>query len=415
VARTDTPRIAVLGAGPIGLEAALYAKSLNLLVTVYERGQVGEHVQRWGHVRLFSPFGMNVTPLGRAAILTEQPRHNFPGDNDCVTGREHLQSYLLPLSQTQRLRDCVKTGTAVLRVARRGFLKEDVGDTAARARQPFLLLARDAKNNEWIDEADVVLDCTGTYAQHRWLGEGGIPALGERAAQQHIAYGLEDIAGEKRLHYAGKYVLVVGSGYSAATTVCALDDLAVKSPETWVIWLARGPRTQPLKRLPNDPLKERDRLAQRANNLATRTEGNVEFHSQSAVEAVESHQGGFRVRARLAGSKRTFEVERLIANVGYRPDTDLFGELQVHLCYASEGPMKLAAALAGQRGEDCLQQTSQGADVLRNPEPNFFVLGAKSYGRNTLFLLRIGFEQIREVFGLITGKPERNLYLARVR
>jgi hypothetical protein len=97
-------------------------------------------------------------------------------------------------------------------------------------------------------------------------------------------------------------------------------------------------------------------------------------------------------------------VERVIANVGHRPDTDLFGELQVHLCYASEGPMKLAAALAGQHGEDCLQQTIPGADVLRSPEPHFFVLGSKSYGRNTHFLLRIGFEQVREAFGLIAGK-----------
>ena len=68
--------------------------------------------------------------------------------------------------------------------------------------------------------------------------------------------------------------------------------------------------------------------------------------------------------------------------------------------------MKLAAALAAQRGEDCLQQTGQGADVLRNPEPNFYVLGSKSYGRNTHFLLRTGFEQVREAFGLITGKKK---------
>ena len=196
----------------------------------------------------------------------------------------------------------------------------------------------------------------------------------------------------------------------SATAVCALDDLAQKSPETWAIWLARSPRTQPLKRIPNDPLRERDRLALRANNLATRTEGNVEFHPQCRVEAVEGQQGAFRVRTRLAGVARTFDVERVIANVGYRPDIELFGELQVHICYASEGPMKLAAALAAQRGEDCLQQTSQGADVLRNPEPNFFVLGSKSYGRNTHFLLRMGFEQVREAFGLITGKklqPQR--------
>ena len=31
--------------------------------------------------------------------------------------------------------------------------------------------------------------------------------------------------------------------------------------------------------------------------------------------------------------------------MGYRPSYDLASELQVHLCYASEGPMKLASSL----------------------------------------------------------------------
>src|SRR6266851_1988222 len=65
-----TRRIAVLGAGPIGLEAGLYARQLKLPFTIFEQGRIGEHVWRWGHVRLFSPFGMNSTPLGRKAIFS---------------------------------------------------------------------------------------------------------------------------------------------------------------------------------------------------------------------------------------------------------------------------------------------------------------------------------------------------------
>src|SRR5438034_9828623 len=125
MAKIDTPRIAVLGAGPIGLEAALAARERNLTVSVYERGRVGEHLHRWGHVRLFSPFGMNVTPLGRAAIRAENPRHEFPADGDCLTGRQHLAAYLDPLAKTPSLHNCVRLNTQVLHVGRRGFLKED--------------------------------------------------------------------------------------------------------------------------------------------------------------------------------------------------------------------------------------------------------------------------------------------------
>jgi thioredoxin reductase len=412
MAKTGPPRIAILGAGPIGLEAALYARSLDLPVTLYERGRIGEYLHRWGHVRLFSPFGMNSTALGRAAILADNPKHIFPADGDCITGKQHLTSYLEPLAKTAKLREVIRTDTQVLHVGRCGFLKEDGTGDVRRGQQPFRLLVREGKNRERVDEADVVLDCTGTYGQHRWMGQGGIPALGELSAEPHVAYGLDDVLGERRAVYAGKYVLVLGGGYSAATTVCNLAQLAEDHTDTWVIWLARGSSTQPVKRLANDPLRERDRLAVRANNLATRTDGNVEFHPQSAIEAIETAGAdkGFRVTARCTGKPRTWEVDRLIANVGYSPDTTLYRELQIHECYASLGPMKLAAALLKHAGADCLSVPAQGAETLRNPEPNFYILGAKSYGRNSQFLLRTGFEQIREVFTLIVGRPDLDLY-----
>src|SRR5262245_52376288 len=109
MARTDQPRIAILGAGPIGLEAALYAAALKLPFTVYERGRIGEHFQQWGHVRLFTPFGMNVTPLGLERVKAENPDHDLPADGDIITGRRHVAVYLEPLARSSWLRDRIKT------------------------------------------------------------------------------------------------------------------------------------------------------------------------------------------------------------------------------------------------------------------------------------------------------------------
>ena len=69
-------------------------------------------------------------------------------------------------------------------------------------------------------------------------------------------------------------------------------------------------------------------------------------------------------------------------------------------------PEELRSSIGG----DCLTIPAQGAQALRNPEPNFYILGAKSYGRNSNFLLRTGFEQVREAFTLITGKGDLNLH-----
>jgi hypothetical protein len=235
------------------------------------------------------------------------------------------------------------------------------------------------------------------------------------AAQGQIAYGLEDIVGQRQGQYADRTILVVGAGYSAATTIAQLATLAQKHTHTWVIWVARRNSSQPIRRFVNDPLKERDQIAVRANTLATRADGNVEFHPQSVVEAVESAgpDKGFLVRAMCAGKEMNWEVDRVIANVGYTPDPNLYRELQVHECYASLGPMTLAAGLMKHAGADCLAVPSQGPGALRNPEPNFYILGAKSYGRNSNFLLRAGFEQVRDTFTLITGKPDLDLYKKR--
>jgi thioredoxin reductase len=395
-------RLAILGAGPIGLEAALYARALQLPFTIYERGRVAEHVARWGHVRLFSPFGMNITPLGRAAALKQKPSLEMPGNDVCITGREHIQTYLAPIAES--LAGSIQTETQVLQIGRRGLHKDDDLGGAGRAKQPFRLLLRDRQNRERFDEADVILDCTGTYGQHRWLGEGGLPALGEMAAEGQISYIVEDILGERKNYYANKNVLVVGGGFSAATTVSNLAQIAVDNNSTWVTWITRGTNSWPMKRIPSDPLKERDRLAVRANNLAARGDANVEYHGQTVIEAVESlgQDKGFRMVTRSAGAKKTIEADRIIGNVGYSPDRLLYRELQILECHASFGPMPLATALR--------EEKEMGPETLRNPEPNYYILGAKSYGRNSAFLLRIGFEQVRDVFTLLTGNAALDLY-----
>jgi thioredoxin reductase len=388
------PRIAILGAGPVGVEAALYASHLKLPFRVYERGRIGEHLQQWKHIRLFSPFGMNSTPLGKATLKEEQPRLELPGEADLLTAKEHLDAYLEPLACSPALLDHITTETAVLRIGRRGYLKHEGFGDPRRGQQPFVLLLRNASGQERIEEADVVLDCTGTYGNPRHLGVGGVPAVGELAVRGQIAWGLEDVLGARREHYADRTTLVVGGGHSAATMACQLARLAQDHPATWIIWLARRAGTQPLKRVVNDPLRERDQLCARANMLATRGEGHVEFYSQAIVDKIE---------------KPAKEVDRIIANVGGEPDNQLYRELQVAECPATRAPAGMAQALLKQPG-DGLKMGAFGGESLRTAEPGFFILGGKSFGRTANFLMRIGFEQVRDVFALITGKAGLDLY-----
>lgn len=374
------PRIAVFGGGPVGIEAALYAHSLGLPVTLFEQGQPGEYLNRWGFVRMFTPFGMNASPLGKKTL--HQLRRELPADTDFQTGRQFRDTYLLPLAELPALKFAVKTQSTVLAVGRSGWRKTD---TTAKL-PPFRLLVRGADNSESVHTADAVMDCTGTYGRPNWVGDGGVPAVGELASRPHVAYWLEDVLGAKKAHYLGRHTVVIGGGYSAAATVCALTELADENPSTWVTWLTRGPRTQPLTRIANDPLRERDRLAAKANTLATRCDGNLEHHPHAEVQELvcPGPDKGVKVVAKVGGEKRTWEAERLIANVGYKPDVALTSELRV----------------------------GEPAGDFRTGEPNYFVLGAKSKGRDSAFYLHEAHEQIRRTFAEVTGNGKMNLYAA---
>jgi thioredoxin reductase len=380
--RSGPPRIAVLGAGPIGLEAALAARVLGYPVTVYERGRVAEHVQRWGHMTMFTPFGMLTSPLGRAALRHDNPKHELPADTELVAGKDYVASYLEPLAMTGALIENVKLDTQAVQIGRSNLFKSD---SEKRTEHPFRLLLREQKGAERIEEADIVLDCTGVCATPRWLGEGGIPAIGEIAARAQISSAFDDVLGADRAKYVGKSVLIVGAGHSAATQVVRLAELAEKHPEMWIVWLARGPRSQPLPRNANDAFRERDRLAGKANMLATRGEGHVEFHASSGVQEIHflGPDKGFRVSALVAGKKMSWDVDRVISCVGCQPDFNLTRELRVE------------------------ESISPAADVgFAIHEPHYFILGAKGYGRNSQFLVSKGQEQIRSAFAAISGRSD---------
>lgn len=413
----DQPgQIAIVGAGPIGLEAALLSVTAGFDVNVFERGQVAENVRQWGHVRLFSPFGLNSSLEGRAAVTELTGHDSLPARDAFLTGREFADQYLLPLSQIAPLAGRIHEATKIVAIGRTRTWKRDLIGRPERSADPFRLLAvHGGRETEY--QADYIFDCSGTYPHHNWLGAGGVPCVGERIAEPDISYHLPDIAGSDRQQFSGRRTLVVGSGYSAATAVVTLAELAETNPQTEVVWVTRTGRTPPIDRIENDTLAERDRLAETVNRLALESAGPVDWRPGRLVRSIEQDgaSDGFIVTLQPTvpnadaetGTDEMIErvvVDRVIANVGYRPDRGLYEELQVHECYASGGPIKLAAALLGEMSADCLKQSAHEAETLCNPEPQFFILGAKSYGRDSRFLINIGLQQIRDVLTLV-GSP----------
>ena len=386
-------RVAVLGAGPIGLDAALAALEAGLDVTVYERGGVGEAVSRWRHVRMFSPWSLNLSPRMRTRLPGLEATPDV-----CPTGGEFLDRALRPLSAHPDLSNRIRTGVRVEAVSRAGLLKNDEIGTGLRGQRPFRLLLQHHDGREEVAFHDLVLDCTGAPIPNS-LGDGGIPAPGERALKDRIQRTIPDVASEPA-EWRGRRVLLVGSGHSAQTAAVALGGLAESG--TQVLWVIRG-GLDSLSPIEADGLPERAALTARAHALAERGNGTgVRLIPGASVEGLRAR--GPEVEADVRGpdgAVTTVAADRVLGLTGTVGDAGLYRQLQVHECYATSGPMKLAAALLGESSADCLAQTSHGVEALRSPEPDFFILGAKSYGRNNTFLLTVGYAQIDEVFAAV--------------
>ncbi len=388
-------RIAIIGAGPVGLEAALFALERGYEFTVYERGRVADAVRQWGRVRMFSPFGMNTSSRGLACLQVRGRRQSLP--DELLTGTEFRESYLLPLSEM--VRPQLREGCFVQAIGRARRLKGDFIGQPQRGLAPFRLLLRD-KDGEHVELAEIVLDCSGTFAQPNSLGEG-IPLPDERECSVHISRGLEILGDDNLDRLVGKHVLVVGAGHSAATVI---RDLAALDG-TKLSWMVRSTRAIPIVEVPNDSLPERVCLTRAANELVQ--SGRVRLLSGASIEGITPGSGGVEVRWSDPASKiHSLLVDEIVAATGFRPDLELTRELQVQTCWATEGTYPLAASLLGEAGADCLATPVFGAETLLHPEPGYFTLGMKSYGRSSNFLLRTGYEQVVSIFDWLERKTE---------
>jgi glycine/D-amino acid oxidase-like deaminating enzyme len=117
-----TRRIAVIGAGPIGLAAAAHLVARGYTPIVLEAGDaVSAHVRAWGHVQVFSPWRYNVDPVARGML--EAPGWKEPDPDALPTGADLVAAYLRPLASLPQTAPHVRLGARVVAVARAGHDK----------------------------------------------------------------------------------------------------------------------------------------------------------------------------------------------------------------------------------------------------------------------------------------------------
>jgi hypothetical protein len=314
-------RIAILGAGPIGLEAALAAAARGDDFVVFEAAPtVGGHLRRWSHVRMFTPWSMNVSPRMRNALPSA------PGGAELPTGGQLVDELLAPIAALPALRDRIRLGTRVLAVGREGLLKHEAIGDPRRAAAPLRLLVAGPGGEEAIVHADVVIDATGAYANPNRLGDGGIDAVNERVFEDRIERFLPAFETQAQ-RWSGRTILLTGAGHSAQTAARRLAAFARDAPGTRVVWAVRDARPT-WGAVAGDPLPERASLGAAAARLAAGASEAVQLHAGYVTEALRAR--GDRIAVTLRnGSAEVLEVDRILALNGGVGDHALYRQLDV--------------------------------------------------------------------------------------
>ncbi len=143
------PRIAILGAGPIGLEAALYARYLGYSAEVFERAKLpAQQVHDAGERMLEGPFRDHASTLGVAALVAQDSEWQCPAGSARLSAAEYHQHYLKPLAESDLIAESLRLEMEVLSVER---TKED-------AWQIYCLGSRERRSEF---TADCIVDTTG--------------------------------------------------------------------------------------------------------------------------------------------------------------------------------------------------------------------------------------------------------------
>lgn len=389
--------VAVIGGGPVGLAAAAHLIDRKIPVRLYEAGAtVGASVRDWGHVRTFSPWRYDIDSASRKLLAASQWRE--PDLDAMPNGNELYEDYLAPLSETPEMAGVIELGVRVKRVTRQGM---DKVTSRGRAERPFELLVKGADGVVRKDLARAVIDASGTWRNQNPLGANGLPAEGEVEHADRIAYGIPDALGRDRAIYAGRRVLVVGAGHSAANALIDLVALANEEPATRISWAVRGSLLRVLGGGDADQLPARAELGVIVKRLLD--SGRVELIQGFSATAVRNGDGRLRVEGETAGARKTVgPFDRIIVATGQRPDLSLTGELRLELDPWLES-VRALGPLIDPNEHSCGDVPPHGHRELSHPEPGFFTVGIKSYGRAPTFLLLTGYEQVRSVVAAIAG------------
>ena len=329
--------VAVIGAGPVGLAAAahLLARGIEPLVLEAGDGRRRQRARLGPRARLLA-LGVQRRPRRRRAaggrrLGGARPPRRLPDR------RRDRRALPRAARRAAGDRDACRYGARVTAVTRAGSTSSRT-PAATRRRSSCVVDSRRRRAARARPRGD------------RRVGhvDAAQPARRRRRARRgrarsadRIAYGIPDVLGRDRERYAGKRVLVVGSGHSAFNVLLDLVELRDAEPDTEIVWAVRRRRAGPQVRRRRRRPAARARRARRRPSAGSSTTAPSSWSPASTPAAIADARrpAGGRATARASSSPTRWSPPPASA-----PTSSLLGELRLDLDDRVEAAARARAA-----------------------------------------------------------------------
>lgn len=407
----DTPAtIGIIGAGPIGLEAALYGRYLGYDVIVFEKRKL-EDIVREAEGRVTWEYAKDlVSPLGVMAIQTQDESWQPPEPSERWTVAEWWAKYLRPLAESDLVVDSIRFDSHVATIARSDWRKHE---------QPTPEECEDGRGGwDFVIESngdrpavDAVIDASGLAFQ-LGVANGGLTVRGEFYAATAQLLTQVSTLGTKAIELhpsANKRTLVAGDAIEAVESLLTLLHIKSKFPATEIVWTTPHDR----ERAPLGPIDPQrfgggrpllEEAIATVNHAATESKL-IEWRPGSPIERIDQlgdDAGPCKWTVTIAGENPVELTCDVLHFHGQRcPDWWLERKLQFWACPVWGSLPSLSPYVKAHL-----------ASMPQMIEPNFYVAGEKSYGRLETFRFVDGVAQIREIFADLADRATLDLYAA---
>jgi hypothetical protein len=369
--------IAIIGGGPVGIEAGIYARFLGYFVSIIEQHRIGHRMLDW-HDR---PLAVNVeqctTTLGHAAILAQYPEYQQRPPDHRYTGRSYAEEYLIPLAKNDLLFDGIHFLSPVTSVSRVRTHVSDAIVEQERCNDEFRLLVEGRHRGHWIARADIVMDCRGASQTRSGMGPGGGHAIGERELMDSFVKHTPLDRKFELKQIAGKRICLVGLSIRACQFATEFCDLYGDRTDMKLFWIVR-----------TDHRHDSQAVVQALEHLREKGSDNVIVLESLGVEQVLRNEAGIYSLRLLSDDDSSVDIEcDAVASFTQCRETSLSHELKT------------------QRMVDPAQECS-----FITQEPGYYILSGGCIEQGAGVGLSKAFDDIRRLFAMISGREDLNLY-----